>query len=322
VNAPASSAFRFAQISDPHLTDPLGASVRELASKRILGYVSWRRRRRHEHRPERLSALARDLRALGPDHTVVTGDLTHIALPQEFRQAREWLDGLGRPEDVTVVPGNHDRYVDTPWEATLGLWGAYMRGDNGSTGPDAFPSLRIRGQVAFIGCSSAVPSAPFLATGRLGTEQLSRLASILAGLDGRDLLRVLLIHHPPVPGEEKWRKRLVDAPALCALLARHPVDLVLHGHRHRPLQSVIRIPGSGIPVFGIPSASAMGLHGPHRSGYNTYTVESTAGGWRISAASRNWDEGSNTYRENPLGELTIARRRQDPIQGAQPPSRS
>ena len=308
MSASTPPVFRFAQISDPHLTDPGGASLRELAGKRALGYLSWRRRRRYEHRPERLSSLARDLQSIGPDHTVVTGDLTHIALPAEFRQAREWLDGLGRPEDVTVVPGNHDRYVDTRWEQTLGLWQAYMRGDEGQDGPEAFPSLRIRGPVAFVGLCSAVPSGPFLATGRLGSRQLERLASILSALEGRELLRVLLLHHPPVPGEEKWRKRLVDAPALCALLARHPVDLILHGHRHRPLQSLIRTPGSGIPVFGIPSASAMGVHGPHGSGYNTYAVASVEGGWRVSACSRNWEEDRCGYREVALGEVFIPRR--------------
>ncbi|MFM7273236.1 MAG: metallophosphoesterase family protein [Gammaproteobacteria bacterium] len=311
MNPPPASTFRFAQISDPHLTDPGDASLRELAGKRVLGYLSWRRRRRHEHRPERLASLASDLHAIAPDHTVVTGDLTHIALPQEFRQAREWLTGLGRPEDITVVPGNHDRYVDTPWEQTLGEWNAYMRGDGSEAGPEAFPTLRIRGPVAFIGLCSAVPSGPFLATGRLGSAQLARLDALLASLEERALLRVLLIHHPPVPGEEKWRKRLVDAPALCALLARRPVGLVLHGHRHRPRQSLIRIPGSEIPVFGIPSASAMGVHGPHGSGYNTYAVESTAEGWRVSARARNWDEGSRAYRECPLGELLIARKQED-----------
>lgn len=209
-----------------------------------------------------------------------------------------------------MVPGNHDRYVDAPWEQTLGQWSAYMHGDGSEAGPEAFPTLRIRGPVAFIGLCSAVPSGPFLATGRLGSAQLARLDALLGSLVDGALLRVLLIHHPPVPGEEKWRKRLVDAPALCALLARRPVDLVLHGHRHRPLQSLIRIPGSDIPVFGIPSASAMGVHGPHGSGYNTYAVESTPGGWRVSARARNWDEGSRAYRERPLGEFLIARKQE------------
>jgi 3',5'-cyclic AMP phosphodiesterase CpdA len=257
-----------------------------------------------------LARLGADLHELAPEHTVVTGDLTHISLPQEFRQAHAWLQTLGPAERVTVVPGNHDCYVPTEWAETLGLWQDYMRGDDaGDAAPAAlFPLLRVRGPVAFIGLSTAVPSAPLMATGRIGAAQFERLEALLAALEGRDLLRVLLLHHPPVPGEEKWRKRLVDAPRLCALLARRPVDMVLHGHRHRALHSVIRIPGSNIPVFGIPSASAMGIHSDYPSEYNEYEVQTGESSWQLSARARSWDAGLNSYRSEALASFTVARR--------------
>src|SRR3546814_9858747 len=86
----------------------------------------WVRRRRALHRPEVLAALAADLAGLAPDHLVVTGDLTNIALPGEFVQVGRWLEGLGAPEGVTVVPGNHDAYVAVPWERSLAEWTAFM----------------------------------------------------------------------------------------------------------------------------------------------------------------------------------------------------
>jgi 3',5'-cyclic AMP phosphodiesterase CpdA len=236
---------------------------------------------------------------------VVTGDLTHIALPQEFLHARAWLESLGPPQDVTVVPGNHDSYVRVDWRDSLGRWQEYLQGDTPTEA--TFPLLRVRGPVAFIGLSTAVPSAPLLATGRIGPEQLQRLERILASLPA-DLLRVLLLHHPPVPGEEKWRKRLVDAPRLCALLARHPVDLVLHGHRHRALHSMIRIPGSGIPVFGIPSASAMGLHSDYPSTYNEYALKAGTDGWHLTASARRWDPATGVFAPATLAEFNLPRR--------------
>jgi 3',5'-cyclic AMP phosphodiesterase CpdA len=296
-------AFRFAHLSDPHLSDPSDVRLRQLAGKRLLGYLSWRRRRRHEHRPEMLATLGTDLHALAPDHTVVTGDLTHISLPQEFRQARAWLESLGAPDAVTVVPGNHDCYVRTGWAESLGQWAAFMRGDGDTHPRPEFPLLRVRGPVAFIGLSTAVPSAPLLATGRIGRAQLDALEQLLRGLQGRDLLRVLLLHHPPVPGEEKWRKRLVDAPQLCALLERHPVDLVLHGHRHRALRSVIRLPGTDIPVFGIPSASAVGVHSDYPSEYNEYEVVPENDCWRVTARARSWNAADGGFRAETLAEL-------------------
>lgn len=179
-------------------------------------------------------------------------------------------------------------------------------GGSASAGPEQlFPLLRVRGPLAFIGLDSAVPSPPLMATGRLGKGQLERLADIFERLRGSGLLRVLLLHHPPVPGEEKWRKRLVDAPALCALLARHPVDMVLHGHRHRALQSVIRIPGSDIPVFGIPSASAAGVVSNYPAEYNLYDVLRDGGGWRVRVRARRYDAATRAFTSREIANFPV-----------------
>ena len=169
------------------------------------------------------------------DHIAVTGDLTHLGLPQEFREAATWLARLGKPEAITVVPGNHDAYVRESWRETFAQWSAYMRGDGAgeTNGPDdAFPSLRIRREVALIGLSTARPSAPFLATGRLGERQLQRLDRMLAQTAGSGLFRVVLLHHPPAAHTVRWRKSLLDGAALRDVLARHGAELVLHGHAH------------------------------------------------------------------------------------------
>ena len=113
---------RFAQISDPHLSSLEGVPARDLMSKRALGYLSWRLRRRFEHRTEVLAALERDLQQFALDQLLVTGDLTHLGLPREFRQALAWLRQLGEPQEVAVIPGNHDASVATPWRDTFALW--------------------------------------------------------------------------------------------------------------------------------------------------------------------------------------------------------
>src|SRR3546814_18088026 len=89
--------FKLAHISDPHLGPLPPVRVAELLNKRFFGWLSWVRRRRALHRPEVLAALAADLAGLAPDHLVVTGDLTNIALPGEFVQVGRWLAGLGAP---------------------------------------------------------------------------------------------------------------------------------------------------------------------------------------------------------------------------------
>ena len=73
---------------------------------------------------------------------------------------------------------------------------------------NTFPSLRRRGPLALIGVSSAVPTAPLMATGWLGRDQLEALERLLIGLSTEQLFRVLLIHHPL--RSDARAKRLTD----------------------------------------------------------------------------------------------------------------
>jgi 3',5'-cyclic AMP phosphodiesterase CpdA len=307
------NALTFAQLSDPHLSSLDGARWRDLANKRLLGYLSWRRRRCLEHRSEVLEALRRDLLALRPGHLVITGDLTQIALPDEFRQARAWLDSLGSPGEVTVVPGNHDAYVYVSWAQGLSQWQPYLvsddtrRGGKVDSAETVFPSLRVRGSVAFIGLSSARPSAPLLATGRLGESQLKRLETMLEQTRSQGLFRVVLLHHPPVPGEERWRKRLTDAAQLCAVIARQGAELVLHGHRHRSVQSRIEIPGTHVPVFGIPSASSIGLRSGRMAQYHLYTVHASDTAWELELEVRGYAAETERFVTQGTSRMEIPR---------------
>ena len=287
-------SFCFAHLSDPHLTSLHGVRWQQLMNKRVLGYLSWRRRRRAEHRSEVLDALLDDLRQMHPEHVVITGDLTHIGLPDEFRQARLWLDRLGASDRVTVVPGNHDAYVRTPWSSTFSLWEPYMRSDTGledqeNNGPESlFPSLRIRNGVALIGLSSATATAPFLATGSLGFRQRERLSDILRQTARQNLFRVVLLHHPPRVQDEKWRKRLTDGKALCGILEREGAELVLHGHSHRAIESGIPFAQRRIPVYGIPSASAIGRRAGRCAQYYLYNVSRERDHWSVRASVRGY----------------------------------
>jgi len=302
----------FAQLSDPHLSSLEDVRWRDLASKRLLGYLSWRKRRRAEHRSEVLESMQRDLQLTAPEHLVITGDLTHIGLPDEFRQARRWLESLGAPTEVTVIPGNHDAYVETRWENSFAYWQPWMvsdgiLADNGrEPGPgEVFPSLRVRGPVAFIGLSSARPSAPFLATGRIGADQLERLGELLESTGRQGLFRVVLLHHPPVPGEEKWRKRLTDASAFCRVIVRYGAELVLHGHRHRAVQSRIEIPGTHVPVFGIPSASSIGGKPGRAAQYYLYTVRRKANAWELDVAVLGYSAEQDAFSKHSENRIEI-----------------
>src|SRR5580704_3333994 len=120
------AAFTLAHLSDPHLPPLPSPRLSELMGKRAFGYLNWTRNRHRYHRRDVLDVLVSDLQAQVPDHIAITGDLVNLALEAEFAPARAWLEDIGSPERVTVVPGNHDAYVRATrhrfteaWEAIL-----------------------------------------------------------------------------------------------------------------------------------------------------------------------------------------------------------
>jgi len=282
---PSMTSFVLAHLSDPHLAPLPRPRPHELMGKRVLGYINWTRGRHRIHRRDVLEAVVADALARRPDHIAVTGDLVNIALPGEIAHAADWLHGLGRASDVTLVPGNHDAYVPGALGAAIRAWGAYMQGDDAATTGAGFPFVRRRGPLTLIGVSSAVPTAPFMATGTLGRVQLSALGAILSRRDDATF-RVLLIHHPLRSERRRRHARLTDAFALEELLRRHGVDLVLHGHDHRHAVVYLEGPQSRIPMVGVPSASvaADGLRTP--AAYNLFAIDRRNTGWHVAMTTR------------------------------------
>ena len=274
--------YVLAHLSDPHLSPLPVPRVSELLNKRALGYLNWLRKRGAIHRPEVLAAVVKDLKTQAFDHLAVTGDLINIALDAEISPARRWLESLGPPERVTLVPGNHDAYVAEIASRINAEWGTYMRGDTGET----FPFVRRRGPIALVGLSSAVPTPPFMATGRLGTEQLERLADILTDLGRQGLFRVVAIHHPPASKPSRYIKRLTDSAKLRAMLRSCGAELLIHGHDHERSLAWLEGPHGKIPAVGVASASAAVADPSKSAGYHLFEIDGTSNAWRCTLIAR------------------------------------
>ena len=289
--------FTLAHLSDIHLAPVPWPRLAELDAKRALGLANWHRKRKRQHGREVIAALVADLKQQRPDHIAVGGDLVNIGLPGELEAARGWLEELGTPETVSVVPGNHDVYGRFGRDAGIARWRAYMGGDG------AFPFVRRFGRVALIGLSSAVPTPVFWASGRLGEEQRAALAELLDGLGAEGACRVVLLHHPPLPGQADRLRGLTDAPELAALLARHGAELVLHGHNHQSTLQWLDAGKARIPVVGVPSASGRpGFHAP-AARYNLFRIAPGGAGWRIELLGRQY-QGDGSLAE--AGRTTLA----------------
>lgn len=248
-----------------------------------------------------LEALVADYRRQACDAAVITGDAVNISLPSEFTAARKWLTDNLDSARTLFAPGNHDAYVMVPWEAGLGQFSPFMEGvrrDDPTLRPPAdaadFPYVRTIGAIRFIVLNSARPTAPALASGRLGEAQLARLRRELADAAKAGLCRVVALHHPAENGLVSRRKGLDDGPALRAALAENGVELVIHGHAHSPSWGEIDTPAGPRPSVGGGSASHAGAFGPYRPArYNIFSVaRDGAGGWRIDVNVRELDPAS------------------------------
>lgn len=277
--------FKLAHISDIHLGPMPHLSIRELASKRITGYVNWHRNRAKHMVSGTLDTLVSDLRGKTPDHLAVTGDLVNLATGWEINRAGNWLQDLGSPEATSVVPGNHDAYVPGAYEKAMRAWYDYVRGDDDPNDWQKdfklWPTIRRRGPVALIGCSSSIATPPFSASGYFGARQARETAELLKQAGEEGLFRVVMIHHPPIRGAASQHKRLIGIRRFAAAIAVGGAELVLHGHTHLNTLYWLQNRRGRVPVVGIASASQG--HGGRKpvAAYNLFSISGQAGAWSL-----------------------------------------
>ena len=293
--------FRLAHLSDAHIGPLPVPRMRDLLGKRLTGYLNWHRRSRI-HNMDVLAKIVADIHAQAPDHVAMTGDILNIGLPAEFPFASAWLETLGASQEVSFVPGNHDAYVRSSLVHLERTFAPWTTADE--TALKSYPYLRVRGDIALIGMNSGVPTAPLLASGKLGSEQRDRLEIALSETGARGLMRVVMIHHPPHRTGATPGRGLSDARRFETLIAKHGAELIIHGHNHR--HSVVHIagPGGPVPVIGVASASAVPGTERHRAAWHMYEITRDGDRWTVEGVIRGMKAGENEVVE--LGRFSIS----------------
>jgi 3',5'-cyclic AMP phosphodiesterase CpdA len=275
--------MRIAHFSDLHLLALEGVPARRFLNKRFTGWVNLRLKRGSIHRAAYVRAIAREIARLDVEHVVVTGDLTNLALETEFELARDLFERelALEPARVTIVPGNHDLYTrgalaTRRFERYLA---PYLQSDLPELAVDVagvrFPVVKLRGPVAIVAITSAVPRAPLVAAGEVGRAQIAALARVLAHAEVARRVPVVALHHPPVHGWSGLKARiegLRDAPALLAELRPLARGLVLHGHLHRRIQRAVPTAAGHLVQVGATSASLHHEDPDRMAGFNLYHV--------------------------------------------------
>lgn len=295
--------MRIAHLSDLHLLSLEGAVPFRLLNKRLTGYLNIRFKRSSVHKPLPVMAAAAEIRRLGIDHVVITGDVSNLALEREFALVRRFLDQeLGLPpERVSIVPGNHDTYTRGAHRASRfeRYFAPYLRSDLVAGAP--FPFVHLRGPVAILGLTTAWPRPPLVASGFLGAPQLSTLERLLEHPEVRRRTSVVLQHHPwhnPPTRAKTLLEGLTDAPAEGRVLQPLARGLLLHGHLHRRIHRWIPTSGGHIDAIGATSASLLHASDERMAGFNVYEIGDD--GAILGVTSHCFVPGQETFREVPV----------------------
>jgi 3',5'-cyclic AMP phosphodiesterase CpdA len=275
--------MRFVHCSDIHLLDLAGTRPTRFLNKRLTGAANLLFHRSRKHDQGLFDSIVQHARDYAAERLVVTGDVTNLALESEFELVRSKLRGAGLP--VTVIPGNHDAYTRGSARARRfeSYMAEFMVGER--HGGADYPYIQRHGDVALVGVSTAIPSLPLYAVGQVGDEQLARLGDMLSALAQEPVARIVLIHHPVMPGVAKPRHGLNDREAFARVIAEHGAELILHGHEHRRIDGDLPGPRGPVPVHGIGSGTYLSQKPGKHGAFSFYDASPAA----ITRIYHTWD---------------------------------
>jgi 3',5'-cyclic AMP phosphodiesterase CpdA len=203
------SDFSFVQISDSHIgfSKPANTNVAETLQAAIA----------------KINAMP-----VRPSFVLHTGDLTHLAQPDEFDAVDQLLKGV-KSEKIFYVPGEHDvtdngkQYMERYGKGTVGN-GWYSFDSNG---------------VHFIGLVNVLSQGDG-GLGLLGKEQIEWLEKDVKNLSSSTPI-VIFAHVPLWAVYPQWGWGTSDSAQALSYLKRFGSVTVLNGHIH---QTMLKVEGN------------------------------------------------------------------------------
>ncbi|TGK87844.1 phosphohydrolase [Leptospira noumeaensis] len=256
--------MKILHISDLHF--PKKLSLFSLRGKAIVGYLSYRLRRKSKHPLVLISAMVEAISKLEYDALVISGDLTNVSHPGEFENAKEILKPL-LTDKTFLIPGNHDRYQKRAigpnplFEKTFSEW----------MGTSLDPNLYIRSKKiagkVFIGWDSNFAIPRITANGYVAPEVITKTVQSI------EEPYILVCHHPlwnPKSEIESRGHRMLNRAEVIDKLKANPPQLYLHGHTHT---NWVKLPGVRAPFPIVNSASSTRLSDrSHECGFHIIEV--------------------------------------------------
>jgi 3',5'-cyclic AMP phosphodiesterase CpdA len=171
-------------------------------------------------------SLLRIVPQLAADAIVISGDFTQRAKPEQFEQARAFLDRLPAVPQVRV-PGNHDVPLYRVWERLTRPRALYQQ----HIQRELNTVMRV-GDAIIVALDSSSPRTA-ITEGWLDAGQLAFCEESFRDVPPTQF-RIVVAHHPLAPAPERHRVCLMrGAKSVLQRFSELRVDLVLGGHLHR-----------------------------------------------------------------------------------------
>lgn len=182
--------------------------------------------------PAVVEALLRLAHDQSPDMVVFSGDITQRARWNQFRAARQFVDGLA-VADTLVLPGNHDIPLFNIVARLLAPYANHQRVFGAELEPECASA-----DLLIIGVNTTRPSRH--KDGEISAEQIARVSRRLQSAH-HDQLRIVVTHQPVhVTRPEDETNVLHGSREAVYAWAGAGVDLILGGHIHLPYVRPLR----------------------------------------------------------------------------------
>ncbi|MDP7621386.1 MAG: metallophosphoesterase [SAR324 cluster bacterium] len=244
----------------------------EFNAKRILGATNLLIRRAREFPLKRAKLLVEIIQKMEWDHLVISGDITQLSLEKEFSLAREILDPLLiKSERVTVIPGNHDRYINQHDGTDLftKYFGEFF-------GKNEIHVSEINQKWILVGWDSAHPNDLRTAAGTVKNITIQATEKLLQNFP--DQTNFIVVNHYPLTFPEDWKfdrsHELYNlVPVRNWILQNPQIRLYLHGHIH--LNWVHRLTRDSAPELLLvnSAASCSKLYNGQSSSFHQIVLE-------------------------------------------------
>jgi 3',5'-cyclic AMP phosphodiesterase CpdA len=176
------------------------------------------------HLPRVAQGVLDVIAARRPDVVVLSGDLTQRAKPEQFREARRFVDSI--PVPTLVVPGNHDVPMYRFWERIFSPFGCYRK----HFSQELEPIYRDDG-LLIVGINTAFNWT--IKEGRIKLDRLLEVGEQLAAVP-ESVFKVVVAHHHIIPPPNFGTQTvLANGYEAMDLFSEVGVDLILSGHLHQ-----------------------------------------------------------------------------------------